>query len=70
MPYHHRADSWTERTAERDDAPPADDGERRFPRQEFHYPHTSLGAAGFYRPYRSFGVAGHLVYTAGDWPRS
>jgi hypothetical protein len=65
MPHPH-AGSWTQRTASRDDAPPEDDIERRFPRQEFHYPRASLGAAA-YVPRRSFGmgIAGHLVYTAG-----
>jgi hypothetical protein len=70
---HSRADSWaerTERTAGRDDAPherdgPGRDGERDFPRREFNYPRASLGAAAYVRPRRSFGVAGHLVYTAG-----
>jgi hypothetical protein len=61
----YRADSWKERMAERDDAPPASDCGRSFPRQEFHYPRTSLGQAGFYRSHRSLGIAGHLVYTAG-----
>jgi hypothetical protein len=65
----YRESSWRERMAERDGAPPASDGpgrngERDFPRREFHYARASLGAAA-YVPHRGFGVAGHLVYTAG-----
>ena len=44
--------SWTQRTAHRDHAPTSD-YDRRFPHQAFHRPRTS------------FGVAGHVIYTAG-----
>jgi hypothetical protein len=47
----HHAGSWTQRTA-RNEAPPSD-YEPPVPRQAFHRPRTS------------FGVAGHIVYTAG-----
>jgi hypothetical protein len=45
----------------------AEYGDDREPpeRTAFHHPRTSLGGAAFYRPSPTFGVAGHLVYTAG-----
>jgi hypothetical protein len=59
-----RPDSWTERAERGRDSAPRDD-DRDFPRQQFHSSRSSLGMAAYARPQRGFGVAGHLVYTAG-----